>query len=97
MIIADVWPPATNIMPIAQMVHPPPVAILSKISLAHMEFPLVLIIALILPCRIPSNTLWAPFKKYGALSTDLKVQRCTKFMRAQFLGTLITITVIFIG
>ena len=76
------------------MVHPIPVASLTKISLSPMEFPLVLIIYFIFPCRIPSRILWVPFKKEDVLSTDLRVQKCTKFMRSPLIGPLIMVMVI---
>ena len=33
-------------------------------------------------------------KRYGVLSTDFRVPRCTQFMKAPLLGPLMTITVI---
>ena len=61
-----------------------------------MEFLLVLIIDVLLPCRISSRTFWGPVKKGGALSTDFSDQWCTQFMMVPSLGTLMTIPIILI-
>ena len=68
-----------------------------KISLTPVFFPLILIITVLWPCRIPSRTKWCPLKKDGTLSMDLSVQNCTQFMRAPLLGPLMKIPVIIIG
>ena len=97
MITTAVCPPETHLTFLVWLLQPPTTAILSYISLIPMDFPLVLIIAVILLCCIPSMTLWGRFKKDGVLSMNLRVQRCTQFMRAPFLVTSMKLLFVLIG
>ena len=45
----------------------------------------------------PKQDFVEPLKKYDALSTDFRVQRCTRFMRASSLVPLMTVLVILVG
>ena len=86
MIMSDFWTPVTHHTSLSWLVKPTPVARIVKLSFAPMEFLLVLIIAVMLPCHISSRNMWGTLEKDGELSMDLRVQMCTRFMRALLLG-----------
>ena len=96
MIMQYVCTSETHHTPLEWLVQPTTVARPTKLSLKLMDFPLVLIISVLFPCRIPSRTLWGLLEKDGTLSTDFRVQRYKRFMREPSPGPLMIIMVILI-
>ena len=96
-IMAMFWISTIRRTSLVWLVQTKPVASHDNLSLLPMKFLLLFTISGMLPCLVSSRNLWVPLKKDNALSTDVRVKSCTRFMRSPSLVPFMYNTSIFIG